>query len=119
MAAQVESDRFHYLSLHENLHRRIAECARCEIALGGYRENACAGFPLDVRLAARVSEAGPDRSPFRRRRGSRHGRDAKTHSFEHDPRHGTAAAFISSSPKTRGTPRTRGTRKQLEAAVVS
>ena len=30
MAAQVESDRFHYLSLHEKLHRRIAECARCE-----------------------------------------------------------------------------------------
>src|ERR1700739_1035702 len=25
MAAQVESDRFHYLSLHEKLHRRIAE----------------------------------------------------------------------------------------------
>ena len=30
MAAQIESDRFHYLSLHEKLHRRIAECARCE-----------------------------------------------------------------------------------------
>jgi len=30
MAAQVESDRFHYLSLHEKLHRRIAECSRCE-----------------------------------------------------------------------------------------
>ncbi|HKD04926.1 MAG TPA: GntR family transcriptional regulator [Bryobacteraceae bacterium] len=30
MAAQVESDRFHYLSLHEKLHRRIAECTRCE-----------------------------------------------------------------------------------------
>jgi DNA-binding GntR family transcriptional regulator len=30
MAAQVETDRFHYLSLHEKLHRRVAECARCE-----------------------------------------------------------------------------------------
>ena len=30
MAEQVESDRFHYLSLHEKFHRRIAECTRCE-----------------------------------------------------------------------------------------
>src|SRR5207253_7594157 len=30
MAAEAESDRFHYLSLHEKLHRRIADCARCD-----------------------------------------------------------------------------------------
>jgi DNA-binding GntR family transcriptional regulator len=30
MAAQAESDRFHYLSLHEKLHRRVAECSRCD-----------------------------------------------------------------------------------------
>jgi DNA-binding GntR family transcriptional regulator len=29
MAAQPNTDRYHYLSLHEKLHRRIAECARC------------------------------------------------------------------------------------------
>jgi GntR family transcriptional regulator, rspAB operon transcriptional repressor len=29
MAMQADSDRFHYLSLHEKLHRRIADCARC------------------------------------------------------------------------------------------
>src|SRR5262249_24109924 len=29
MGGQPEVDRFHYLSLHEKLHRRIAECARC------------------------------------------------------------------------------------------
>jgi len=29
MAAQPEADRYHYLSLHEKLHRRVAECARC------------------------------------------------------------------------------------------
>jgi len=29
MALQPETDRFVYLSLHEKLHRRIAECARC------------------------------------------------------------------------------------------
>src|SRR5436190_18524409 len=28
-ALSVQSDRFLYLSLHEKLHRRIAECARC------------------------------------------------------------------------------------------
>jgi DNA-binding GntR family transcriptional regulator len=30
MAYQPESDRLHYLTLHEKLHRRIADCARCE-----------------------------------------------------------------------------------------
>jgi DNA-binding GntR family transcriptional regulator len=30
LASQPEADRFHYLSLHERLHRRIAACARCE-----------------------------------------------------------------------------------------
>jgi|SRR5215469_13679439 len=30
MASQPETDRFHYLNLHEKLHRRIAECARCQ-----------------------------------------------------------------------------------------
>jgi DNA-binding GntR family transcriptional regulator len=29
MATQPNTDRFHYLSLHEKLHRRIAECAGC------------------------------------------------------------------------------------------
>ncbi len=29
MAAQPEADRYHYLSLHEKLHRRVAECAKC------------------------------------------------------------------------------------------
>ena len=29
LSAQPEGDRFHYLRLHEKLHRRIAECARC------------------------------------------------------------------------------------------
>lgn len=29
LSAQPNSDRFLYLSLHEKLHRRIAECARC------------------------------------------------------------------------------------------
>src|SRR5260370_21945276 len=29
MSAQPETNRFHYLNLHEKLHRRIAECARC------------------------------------------------------------------------------------------
>lgn len=29
MASQPEVDRFHYLTLHEKLHRRIADCARC------------------------------------------------------------------------------------------
>ncbi|MGH9765735.1 MAG: GntR family transcriptional regulator, partial [Blastocatellia bacterium] len=30
LATQVDGDRFIYLSLHEKLHRRIAECARCQ-----------------------------------------------------------------------------------------
>ena len=30
LATQPDVDRFHYLSLHEKLHRRIATCARCE-----------------------------------------------------------------------------------------
>lgn len=30
MATQPDTDRFHYLSLHEKLHRRVAECARCD-----------------------------------------------------------------------------------------
>ncbi len=30
MAYQPEADRLHYLTLHEKLHRRIADCARCE-----------------------------------------------------------------------------------------
>lgn len=30
MAYQPEADRVHYLTLHEKLHRRIADCARCE-----------------------------------------------------------------------------------------
>lgn len=29
LGAQPDGNRFHYLSLHEKLHRRIAECARC------------------------------------------------------------------------------------------
>jgi GntR family transcriptional regulator, rspAB operon transcriptional repressor len=29
LGAQADGNRFHYLSLHEKLHRRIAECARC------------------------------------------------------------------------------------------
>ncbi len=29
LASQPDADRYHYLSLHEKLHRRIAECARC------------------------------------------------------------------------------------------
>lgn len=29
LASQPEADRYHYLSLHEKLHRKIAECARC------------------------------------------------------------------------------------------
>lgn len=29
LGAQTDGNRFHYLSLHEKLHRRIAECARC------------------------------------------------------------------------------------------
>jgi DNA-binding GntR family transcriptional regulator len=29
MSAQPETNRFHYLNLHEKLHRRIAECTRC------------------------------------------------------------------------------------------
>jgi GntR family transcriptional regulator, rspAB operon transcriptional repressor len=29
LSAQPDGDRYHYLSLHEKLHRRIAECARC------------------------------------------------------------------------------------------
>ena len=29
MSAQPDADRYHYLSLHEKLHRRVAECARC------------------------------------------------------------------------------------------
>jgi DNA-binding GntR family transcriptional regulator len=30
MSAQPETNRFHYLTLHEKLHHRIAECARCQ-----------------------------------------------------------------------------------------
>ena len=30
MSVQAETNRFHYLNLHEKLHRRIAECARCQ-----------------------------------------------------------------------------------------
>ena len=29
MSVQPETNRFHYLNLHEKLHRRIAECTRC------------------------------------------------------------------------------------------
>ena len=29
LSAHADGSRFHYLSLHEKLHRRIAECARC------------------------------------------------------------------------------------------
>jgi DNA-binding GntR family transcriptional regulator len=29
LSSQADGNRFHYLSLHEKLHRRIAECARC------------------------------------------------------------------------------------------
>src|SRR6202048_2674046 len=29
MSVQHETDRFHYLNVHSNLHRRIAECTRC------------------------------------------------------------------------------------------
>ena len=29
LASQPDVDRFHYLSLHEKLHRRVADCARC------------------------------------------------------------------------------------------
>ena len=30
LSAQTDGNRFHYLSLHEKLHRRIAECTRCQ-----------------------------------------------------------------------------------------
>lgn len=30
LSAQADGNRSHYLSLHEKLHRRIAECARCQ-----------------------------------------------------------------------------------------
>jgi GntR family transcriptional regulator, rspAB operon transcriptional repressor len=30
LSAQADGNRSHYLNLHEKLHRRIAECARCE-----------------------------------------------------------------------------------------
>lgn len=29
LASQPDADRYHYLSLHEKLHRKIAECTRC------------------------------------------------------------------------------------------
>lgn len=41
LSAQPDGDRFVYLSLHEKLHRRIAECARCA-ALCDAISRACA-----------------------------------------------------------------------------
>ena len=41
MSSQPETNRFHYLNLHEKLHRRIAECTRCP-ALCDAIEKTCA-----------------------------------------------------------------------------
>ena len=41
MVTQPETNRFHYLKLHEKLHRRIAECTRCP-ALVEAIEKTCA-----------------------------------------------------------------------------
>lgn len=39
LSAQTDGDRFLYLSLHEKLHRRIAECTRCQPLVDAIEKN--------------------------------------------------------------------------------
>jgi DNA-binding GntR family transcriptional regulator len=39
LSAQTDGDRFMYLSLHEKLHRRIAECTRCQPLVDAIEKN--------------------------------------------------------------------------------
>ena len=39
LSAQADGDRFMYLSLHEKLHRRIAECTRCQPLVDAIEKN--------------------------------------------------------------------------------
>ena len=39
LSSQLDQDRFRYLSLHEKLHRRIAECTRCQALYEAIEKN--------------------------------------------------------------------------------
>jgi DNA-binding GntR family transcriptional regulator len=39
LSAQADGDRFRYLTLHEKLHRRIAECTRCQPLVDAIEKN--------------------------------------------------------------------------------
>jgi DNA-binding GntR family transcriptional regulator len=61
LSTQTEGNRFVYLSLHEKLHRRIAECTRCEILCEAIEKN----HVLASTWLCVARQASPGQSPRR------------------------------------------------------
>lgn len=64
LAAQADGDRFVYLSVHEKLHRRIAECTHCPPLVDAIEKNHV--LALTWLCVARQSPAGRSRAAHRR-----------------------------------------------------
>jgi DNA-binding GntR family transcriptional regulator len=61
LSTQTEGNRFVYLSLHEKLHRRIAECTRCQILCEAIEKN----HVLASTWLCVARQASPGQSPRR------------------------------------------------------
>lgn len=61
LSAQTEGNRFLYLSLHEKLHRRIAECTRCQPLCEAIEKN----HVLALTWLCVTRQASPGQSPRR------------------------------------------------------